>query len=149
MKVKFKNMLHGYVGKADEMIYYMDGRTGNIYARKSFKFKNHSGQAPFRTAQKQIYALQPAQEYQYNLRDYCASYNLLPENREKQLFTWCQVYNKLMWAMQKALPGQVDLKTITREQIAAQNLPCRTLKATIEAGLLPRVGGYQRWDMPI
>jgi hypothetical protein len=149
MKVKFKNMLHGYVGKADEMIYYMDGRTGNIYARKTFKFKNHPSHGTFRTAQKQIYLIKPSSEYQYNLKDYCLSYNKLPENKDKPLFTWCQVYNKLMWAMQKALPGQVDLKTITKEQINSQNLPCKTLKAAIEADLLPAVEGFQRWNSQI
>lgn len=149
MKVKFKNMLHGYTGKADDMIYYMDGRTGNIYARRTFKFKKHPGQAPFRLAQKQIYKLKPAKEYKYNLHDYCLSYNELPEYRDKPLFTWCQVYNKIMWGMQKAMPGEVDLKTITRAQINSQDLPCRTLKAAIEAGLLPRVEGYQRWDKQI
>jgi hypothetical protein len=51
--------------------------------------------------------------------------------------------------MQKAMPVSVDLKTITREQIASQNLPCRTLRDAIEAGLLPMVEGYQRWDKQI
>ncbi len=149
MKVKFKHMLHGYTGKADDLIYYMDSRTGNIYARRSFKFKNHPGQAPFRIAQRQIYALQPSEDYKYNLLDYCQSYNELPAGREKPVFTWAQMYNKLMWALQKAMPGTVDLKTITREQINAQNLPCKSVKAAIEAGLLPEVEGYKRWDKSI
>lgn len=146
MKVKFKNMLQGYVGKADEMIYYQDRRTGKIYARRSFKFKKHPGQSPFRKAQKQIYALMPSAEFKYNLRDYCLSYNDLPQNQEKPLFTWCHVYNKMMWAMQKAMPEQVDLKTITRAQITELNLPCRTLKDAIEFGLLPEVAGYKRFN---
>ncbi len=149
MKVRFQNMLQGYTGKADNLIFYRDSRTGNIYARRTFKFKKHPAHPGFRQAQKQIYALQPSEEYKYNLLDYCALYNALPENREKPLFTWCQVYNKLMWAMQNALPGEVDLKTITRQQIEEEGLPCRTLKDAIEAGLLPEVDGYTRWDKQI
>jgi hypothetical protein len=149
MKVKFKNMLQGYVGKADDMIFYLNKRTGKLYARRSFTFKKHPAHSGFRTAQKQIYAIGPSDEYKYNLLDYCQGYNELPQNAEKPLTSWCHVYNKLMWAMQKALPETVDLKTITREQITAQNLPCRTLKDAVEAGLLPMVDGYQRWDKQI
>lgn len=149
MKVTFKNMLHGYTGKADDMIFYMDKRTGKMYARKSFKFKKHPGQPPFRKAQQQIYAINPSQNYKYDLHDYCLSYNELPENKENPIFTWAQMYNKLMWAMQKKMPESVDLKTITREQIIAQNLPCKSVKATVEAGLLPVVEGYERWDKTI
>ncbi|MBM4399005.1 MAG: hypothetical protein FJ041_01565 [Candidatus Cloacimonetes bacterium] len=149
MKVTFKNMLQGYVGKADGMIYYLNKRTGKVYARRQFKFEKHSGHTPFRQAQKQIYLIKPAAEYKYNLYDYCLSYNELPQNQEQQVFSWCHIYNKLMWAMQKAMPAQVDLKTITREQIYEQNLPCKTLKAAIEVGLLPMVDGYQRWDKEI
>lgn len=149
MKVTFKNMLHGYVGKADNMIYYLNRRTGKVYARRSFTFKKHSGHAPFRTAQKQIYAIKPSKEYKYNLYDYCLSYNELPENQDSPVFSWCHVYNKLMWAMQKALPEQVDLKTITRNQIMDQNLPCKTLLDAIEFGLLPVVEGYKRFNSVI
>jgi hypothetical protein len=149
MKVKFKNMLQGYIGKADDMIFYTNKRTGKFYARRSFTFKKHPAHSGFRTAQKQIYTISPSEEYKYNLLDYCQSYNELPQNGEKPLHSWCHVYNKLMWAMAKALPETVDLKTITRAQITSQNLPCRTLKAAIEADLLPLVEGYQRWDKEI
>jgi len=40
-------------------------------------------------------------------------------------------------------------QTITREQIFSQNLPCKTLKDAIDAGLLPRVNGYERWQAEI
>ncbi len=149
MKVTFKNMVHGFTGTADEMIFYMSKRNGKIYARRKFKFKNHSGQPPFKQAQNQIYLIQPSQDFKYNLLDYILGYNDLPQNRLKQVFSWCHIYNKMMWAMQKAMPGQVDLKTITRQQIYDQNLPCKTLKAAIEFGLLPEVEGYQRWDSEI
>jgi len=149
MKVKFKNMLQGYTGKADEMIFYQNKRTGKIYARRTFKLENHPSHLPFRLAQQQIYSINPSQDFKYNLYDYCLSYNELPEGQEKPLVSWNQVYNKLMWAMQKALPEQVDLKTITRQQIIEQSLPCKTLKDAIEFGLLPKVKGYTRWDKQI
>jgi hypothetical protein len=149
MKPHFKHTIHGFTGKLDGLIYYVDKYTGQILARKSFTFKNHPGQKPFKSAQKQIYTLAPSQTYKYDLKDYCLYYNNLSQNLVRPLFTWCHVYNKLMWAMQKAIPGNVDLKTITREQIFKENLPCITLRAAIDAGLLPMVQGYERWEAKI
>jgi len=149
VKVKMKYMLHGYSGNVDDVIFYVDKLTGATLARKMFTFKDHKGQPPFRNAQKQIYAIKPSRGYQLNLIDYVGAFNLLPENKYQPMVTWSNAYNKLMYAMRKAMPGQVDLKTITRAQIYAQNLPCLTVKAAIEAGLLPMVKDYERWDMQI
>jgi len=146
MKVKYKYMTQGFQGQADDLIYYIDKRTGKPLVRKTFTFKDHPGQPAFRAAQKQIYALQPSGAYKHDLYDYCLSYNRLPEAEGKPAYSWCHVYNKLMWAMQRKLPDQVDLKSITREQIEAQDLPCRSLKAAIDAGLLPAVHGYERFN---
>lgn len=143
MKVKYKQMFKGYSGKADGMIYYFDSKSGTALARRSFTFTDHPGQPAFRSAHRQIYTIQPSQHYIYNLKDYLYLYNLLPENETQRLRAWTNVYNKLMFAMQKAMPETVDLKTITREQIYAQDLPCKTVKAAVEAGLLPRVKNYE------
>lgn len=149
MKPYFKHTLHGFIGKLDGLIYYMDKFSGRIIARKAFKFKNHPGQPPFKLAQKQIYAVHPSLMYQYDLKDYCLSYNNLPQNGGKPLFTWCHVYNKLMWAMQKLYPEKVNLQKITREQVYKEQLPCISLRTAIDAGLLPKVNGYERWNANI
>ncbi len=149
MKVTYKYNLSGYRGKLDGLIYYIDKRSGKSLARREFTFKNHPAHTPFRLAQRQIYALTPSAAYKMNLYDYCMSYNTLPEAEYKKLYSWCHVYNKLMWAMQKLMPDQVDLKTISRELIMSQNLPCKSLKDAIEAGLLPKVNGYERFDAQI
>jgi len=52
----------------------------------------------------------------------------------------------MMFALQKANPETVNLASITREQIAEQNLPCCTLAQAIQAGLLPAVRGYERYS---
>jgi hypothetical protein len=149
MKVKYNQRFKGYTGHADGMIYYFDKKSGTTLARKMFTFENHPGQPAFRSAHRQIYTIQPSKFYTYNLRDYIVEYNNLPENELKPMRAWTNVFNKLMFAMQKALPEQVDLATITREQIYAQNLPCKTLKDAIDFGLLPKVKGYDKWTQSI
>jgi len=143
MKVKYKQMFKGYTGKADGMIYYFDSKTGTALARRSFTFTDHPGQPAFRNAHRQIYTIQPSQHYIQNLKDYLYAYNHLPGNELHPLRSWTNVYNKLMFAMQKAMPETVDLKAITREQIYAQNLPCKSVKTAVEAGLLPMVKNYE------
>ncbi len=149
MKVKYRNQVHGLTGNNDGLIYYIDRKSGVTLARKKFTLKNHPEHPGFRNVQKQIYAVQPSREYIYNLTDYIYDYNYLPGNELKHLRTWTNLYNKLMFAMLQAMPETVDLKTITREQIYSQNLPCKTLRDAIDAGLLPKVDGYERWDKPI
>ena len=51
------------------------------------------------------------------------------------------LFLKLMWAMAK-MRG-LDLEFLTRETIESENLPCRSVKDAVEAGLLPMVKGYE------
>ncbi|HPH61289.1 MAG: hypothetical protein PHG32_06870 [Candidatus Cloacimonetes bacterium] len=147
MKATRANLLGEFTGKLDNLIYYRRKPGGKIYVRKQFTFKNHPGQPGFAGAQKAIYALKPSPAYQRDLKDYLILYNQLPDNAGKNAQAWTNVYNKLMFAMQKKLG--VQLKTITRAQIEAQNLPCRTVKAAVEAGLLPEVRDFERLTKPI
>ncbi|MDD2230319.1 MAG: hypothetical protein PHY48_13010 [Candidatus Cloacimonetes bacterium] len=145
MKATRANLLGEFTGKLDELIYYRSRRTGKLYVRRRWKFVNHPAAPQFSSANKAIFALQPSVGYKDNLRDYLLLYNKLAKCEDKPLWTWTNVYSKLMFAMQKAFPSTVDLKIISRAQIAEQNLPCITLKAAIETGLLPMVKGYERF----
>ncbi|MDD4224000.1 MAG: hypothetical protein PHD87_05380 [Candidatus Cloacimonetes bacterium] len=147
MKATRANLLGEFTGKLDDLIYYRRKPGGKIYVRRQFKFKNHPGQPGFASAQKAIYALAPSEAYKRDLKDYLILYNQLPGNADNNAQSWTNIYNKLMFAMQKNL--QVPLKNISRAQIAQQNLPCRTVKEAIEAGLLPEVRDYERFTNPI
>ncbi len=147
MKATRANLLGEFTGKLDDLIYYRRKPGGKIYVRKQFKFKNHPGQPGFASAQKAIYALQPSEAYKRDLKDYLTLYNKLASTAENNAQSWTNIYNKLMFTMQKKLPLQ--LKNITRAQIEQQNLPCRTVKEAVEAGLLPEVKDYERFTSPI
>jgi hypothetical protein len=49
----------------------------------------------------------------------------------------------MLWAMQAKYPDLVNLSTITKDEIIAQDLPCRSVKRAVEAGLLPKIPGYE------
>lgn len=149
MKATRANLLGEFTGKLNDLIYYRRKPGGKIYVRKQFTFENHPGQPAFASAQKAIYALKPSAGYKRDLKDYLILYNRLPKNAESNAQSWTNIYNKLMFAMQKAFPEQVQLKNISRELISQQNLPCRTVRDAIEAGLLPEVRDYERFTKAI
>ncbi len=149
MKTTRVNLPVDFTGSIDGLIFYRRTPGGKIYVRKQFKFKDHPGQPKFAETQKAIYALRPSPAYKQNIKDYMQAYNQLPGNAENPLLSWTNIYNKLMFAMEKLLPGQVVLNKISRTQILAQNLPCITVKDAVEAELLPVVKGYERLNKPI
>ena len=149
MKSTRAHLLGEFTGKLDGLIYYRRRPGGRIYVRKQFRFKDHPAQPGFAAAQRAIYALAPSAGYKTDLKDYLLLYNQQPGNAEKPAQSWTNLYNKLMFALQKKYPAQVQLAALTRYQIISQDLPCRTVKASVEAGLLPEVRDYARFTEPI
>jgi len=147
MKATRANLLGEFTGKLDGLIYYRSRRTGKLYVRRQWSFKQpHPAHPQFRSAQRAIFALQPSQVYINNFRDYLGQYNLLRESEYKPAHAWTNLYIRMMFALQKANPETVNLASITRQQIAEQNLPCRSLAQAVQAGLLPAVRGYERYS---
>jgi len=143
MKAKVKVMLPGFTGNMDDLVIYRNRSGNKLFARKYVKIENHPGQAPFAAAQRAIYALQPSEGYKQNLRDYLIGYNRLPVNDGREAHSWNNLYNKLMFAMQSQMG--IPLATITRQMIEEMELPCRSVKTAVEAGLLPMVKSCERF----
>jgi hypothetical protein len=154
MKATRANLLGEFTGLLDGLIYYRYKPGGKIYVRKQFTFAKHPAHSDFRSVQKAIYALRPSPGYIQNLKDYLILYNRLKGNEHKQAQAWTNIYNKLMYALAKKFDGNqggenpinVDLATLTREDIYTIDLPCISVKRAIDAGLLPSVNGYELLD---
>jgi len=145
MRVTFKNMINGYTGKADNSIIYYIRRTNSFYIKRSPRGGHSIRQDNFAQVMRNLRLLKPDKYYKEDLSFYLELYNQLIENRYACVITWTNLYMKVMFAMAKADPT-IDLKTITKEQIHADNLPCISVKAAVEAGLLPAVKGYERFN---
>jgi hypothetical protein len=52
---------------------------------------------------------------------------------------------KLMFSMAKTIP-EIDLSTITKQEIYDFELPCLSVNRAVDAGLLPEVKGYKRFN---
>jgi hypothetical protein len=142
MKVKFKNLLMGYTGKADESVIYFSPKLGKYIIRTRPKPFTGTNQSSFAQVQKRIFALKPASAFIQDIKAYLPKYNALPANRERTILSWNYLYTKLMWNLHHIY--KIDLRTLQRSQLAS--LPCHNLAAAIEAGLLPKVSGYQEYQ---
>ncbi len=144
-----KRNLAGYSGTADGAIYYYNPKTGQTLMRPYVYPKLNHNNERMAAIMANLKLIEPSNGYRQNLKDYILRYNDSKDYGHKPVSSWNNIWLKMMYALQKAMPEQVDLRTLTREQIYADDLPCKTVKAAIEAGLLPSMPGYKIWDKEI
>ncbi len=144
MKVIFKNLLHGYQGKADELVFYWDPRLQRILARRLPKVKINQHHLDFAATSRNLMSIRPSERYKDDLRTYAErTYNLPQFGGVRPL--WNNLYMQVMYGL-KAQNPDLDLQTISRAYIELHDLPCRSVARAVEAGLLPPVRGYEALD---
>ncbi|PKN80124.1 MAG: hypothetical protein CVU48_03060 [Candidatus Cloacimonetes bacterium HGW-Cloacimonetes-1] len=148
MKVNFQYGLAGYTGKADGLVFCYSRALGRVYARHNTYPRLTPENDRVRDITSALFAVKPTAAYCNDLRFYLHPYNALRKNHERPVRSWSALYLKLMYNMAK-LDLAIDLRTITREEIYALNLPCISVKNAVESGLLPAVYDYQRFDNQI
>jgi len=145
MKVNYKNMIGGYTGRGDDVIYVFDRQTGRYYIRNYPNRKIIPVNTSFASVMQNLRSLNPSLAYKEDMGMYVSLYNALAENKYNPVKSWNNLFMKVMFTMAKTVPG-IDLKTLTRQQIYDDNLPCISVKNAVDAGLLPVVRNYERFD---
>ena len=135
MEVVFKNILKAYSGKCDGLVYYYNSRLDRVLCRRHVIPPLNKHNRRMAAISRNLKALNPASEFVNDLKIYAALYQDAPLSGQN-------VYIKLMYTLARTY--DVDLSTLTREQITEQELPCATVNQAVEAGLLPPVQGYER-----
>ncbi len=130
-------------GKSGELVYCYNRRTGGMYAREYVYPELNENNHKMGSVAKNLFKIQPSDDFKYDCRTYAYLYANSRKNRGVKIWTWSNCYLHLMYAMAKAVPD-VDLSTLTREEIYQRDLPCVSVKRAVEAGLLEAVEGYQR-----
>ncbi len=146
MKVLFKNMVNGFTGKADDSVIYYNRRLNRCFVRRRPKYKDHPRHQPFREIMHNLAGIQPSLAYKEDLSLYLELYNQLKQNKFTPVICWNNLFIKIMFAMAKQYPD-IDLSTLTRADIYAQDLPCKSVMRAIDSGLLPEVKGYARFNI--
>lgn len=141
MKATVKEGIKGFSGKLDGAVYYYHPRLKRTLMRRMPVMPIQEQNIALGNAARQIKALDPSEGYRNDFQLYLMK--LRDRDDTVTLPSWYSLYIKMLWAMQNLYPETVDLKTITRTQILEQNLPCRSVKTAVEAGLLPTIPGFE------
>ena len=141
MIVHYKKSFSGYSGTSDDAVYYYHPKLQLSLVREYVKPRESTPNRRLKAIMANLKLIAPSAEYKQNLKDYLIRYNDLKENQVKPMLTWNNLYLKMLYSLEKSNPD-VDLTTLSKAQIYAENLPCISVKAAIEAGLLPQVEGY-------
>ncbi|MDD4223109.1 MAG: hypothetical protein PHD87_00785 [Candidatus Cloacimonetes bacterium] len=145
MKARFKNMLLGYTGTCDGLVYYFNRRLNRVIVRLHVKPRTTENNRRFGRIATNLKRLNLSDGYRQDLRIYTDLFNSHMANQDITLQSWYNAFSKLMWNLAKLYPG-LDLEFVTRAQIEAGDLPCRSVKRAVEAGLLPPVNGSELLD---
>jgi hypothetical protein len=147
MKAYVKDGIKGFSGKLDGAIYYYHPRLKRTLMRKAPVMPVQPQNHVYREISRQIKAIDPSEGYRNDFRNYLNE--LRERDEDVRLPSWYSLYIKMLWAMQAKYPELVNLSTITKDEIIAQDLPCRSVKRAVEAGLLPKIPGYKYLDREI
>ena len=138
-----KRNFAGYTGTNDGAIYYYNPKIKLCIMRNyAYPVLNHNNERTT-SIMSNLKLINPSAGYRDDLKIYIMYYNDSKEYGHSPMASWNNAWLKMMFALQKARPETVDLKTITREQIYDQNLPCKTVQSAIENGLLPKIPDFQ------
>lgn len=132
-------------GKAGELVFCFNRRTGGMYAREYTYPTLTENHHKMGGVAKNLFGIEPSAEFKYDCRSYAYLFANSRKNRGVKIWTWSNCYLHLMYALAKHMP-ELDLATLTREQIYSLDLPCISIKRAVEAGLLEKVQDYQMLD---
>lgn len=148
MKAKLKIMLPGFTGNMNDVVVYYNSHLNKYITRRKVK----PTFVPSNKDMKEIFALarriRITAGYKADCTEYIKRFNRINRRHGRALSTWPNVFLKLMRAQQKAMPA-LNYKTLTREQILAQQLPCRCISSAVEAGYLEPIPAYQELENTI
>ena len=143
MKAVLKNMLMAYTGKCDGLVFYYNSRLDRVLVRSLPSFTPSENNFRMARVARNLKALELSEGFRLDMITYTELFR--KEWKAPSCNSWYNVFNKMMWAMHRLMA--VDLETLTRSQIEAEELPCRSVKSAVEGGLLPPVSGWQRLDV--
>ncbi|MBW6514618.1 MAG: hypothetical protein K0B87_07670 [Candidatus Syntrophosphaera sp.] len=142
MKAMLKNIMLAYSGKCDGLVFYYNPRLDRVLVRSLPVWKVTASNLRLARIARNLKALNLSEGFRLDLITYTELYR--HASGDTNCTSWYNLFNKLMWAMQRKLG--VDLELLTREQITLQDLPCQSVKRAVDGGLLPPVPGYERLE---
>jgi len=148
MKTRFQYGTPALSGKAGDLTYCFRKDNGIIYARRNRYPRITDNNHQFGSTVRNLYRIKPSPGYINDLRTYRQAYLKSHPANKAGFNSWGNIYLKLMYEMQRFYPA-IDLKSLSRGEITLRDLPCKSVKSSIEAHLLPIVAGWELLDSQI
>ncbi len=139
MKTKLKYCLSELSGTVDDLVLYRNRKTGKLLARRYCVPKPSAENTRMAETSRNLFALAPSEAYKADLKVYLLLSN---ELGNKPFQSWANLYMILMNRMAKAYP-ETNLRTLSRSDIYTNDLPCKSVAAAVQAGLLSPVPGWE------
>ncbi|MBW6514276.1 MAG: hypothetical protein K0B87_05915 [Candidatus Syntrophosphaera sp.] len=143
MRAYFKNMIQAYRGTCDGLVYYYNPRLKRVIVRPWFKPRPCEATLRFGRIAKNLKALKPSEGMRSDLSVYVDIHNRRTANEDVILQNWYNAFTRMMWNLAKESPETIDLEFISRTYIELHDLPCRSVKRAVDAGLLAPLNGYE------
>lgn len=145
MKVRFQCGMPALSGKAGDLTFCLNRRSGKVFARRNSKPRLSAHHHQTGSVTTNLHKIKPSPAYKDDLRRYLRDYQSSRFMRHQPAVNWVNLYLRMTYAMAKMYPG-LELRNLTREVIYAQDLPCISVKRAVEAGLLPALGSWEKLD---
>ncbi|GAB1469046.1 hypothetical protein MASR2M64_18190 [Candidatus Cloacimonadota bacterium] len=142
MKATLKVMLPGFTGNMDDVVIYYNSKLNKYIARRKVipKF------TPDNSIVKEMHAfrrrIKVTKAYLDDCREYIRLFNSKFRKQGRAMSTWPNVFMKVMRATKKQYP-ELDFKVLTREEVIALQLPCRTIAESVRSGYLEQVPVFE------
>jgi hypothetical protein len=148
MKAKLKVLLPGFTGNMNDVEIYYNAKLNKYIARQKVKPKF----TPDNTIVKEIHAfrrrINVTEEYLNDCREYIRLFNQKFRRQGRAMNSWPNVYMKVMRALKRIFP-ETDFSSLSREEIVNRNLPCISIEAAVNAGMLEKVPGFETLNASI
>lgn len=148
MKVTFMTGLPGLSGRYREIVYCRDKVSGTYYARRNTYPELSVENERIGSISSRLFQIKPSEGFKADMRRYLDSYNSLRVNREKPMRSWSALYIRMMYEMARQDPG-IDLRNLSRQSIFELDLPCKSIKRAVEAGILPQTEFWEIYTQEI
>lgn len=140
MKTKLKYCLSELSGTVDDLVLYRNRKSGRLLARRYCVPKPSESNTRMAETSRNLFSLAPSEAYKADLKVYLLLSN---ELGNKPFQSWANLYMILMNRLAKAHP-EIDLRILSRNDIYTNDLPCKSVAAAVQGGLLSPVLGWEK-----
>ncbi|MDP8232921.1 MAG: hypothetical protein P9L91_09695 [Candidatus Zophobacter franzmannii] len=146
MKVKFVSCVSGISGKMEEFVFCVDKKTGVVWMREYVKpeITEHNHQIGSIAQNISLFKDTVSEGYLEDLKDYADRHNLATIGLPGKMNGYTALM-KMLYALKRAMPD-VDLLTLTPQEVIDSDLPIKTIREAIDNGILPFIQRYTTLD---